>query len=342
MVDHFEPISLGSTREQERERMRDWLERYPALAARHKDSDGRFPQHTWFYPGEAYELEYLNNLAGLCEQGLGEIELHLHHGNDTSASLRAKIEQAIMDFEKHGALVTKETPSKHVYGFIHGNMAFDNAMNNPALCGVNDEITVLKGTGCYADFSLPTAPAVSQTRKVNTIYYATDDPNQPKSHDTGIDVEVGRPPSGDLMIVQGPLAFNWSSRKWGIIPRIENAEIQSSNPPTSARVRNWVKQHIHVKGRPEWVFVKVSCHGAEDRSREILLGEPADQMYSLLEREYRDRAGYRLHYVTARELYNVVKAAEAGLKGDPGLYRDYVIPRYQTNPDPAKRIGVLI
>ena len=70
-------------------------------------------------------------------------------------------------------------------------------------------------------------------------------------------------------------------------------EIQGSNPPTSARVRNWVKQHIHVKGRPDWVIIKVSCHGAEDQSRDVLLGSPAEQMYSFLEKEYRDRLGYR-------------------------------------------------
>src|SRR5207249_9682648 len=88
-------------------------------------------------------------------------------------------------------------------------------------------------------------------------------------------------------------------------------------------------QHVHVKGRPEWVFVKVSCHGAEDRSRDSLLGVTADEMYTDLEKECRDRSGYRLHYVTARELYNIIKAAEAGLTGDPGQYRNYVIPPYQ-------------
>src|SRR5438552_12267012 len=41
MVDHFEPISAGSSKEQERERMRDWLDHYPALAQRHRDSYGR-------------------------------------------------------------------------------------------------------------------------------------------------------------------------------------------------------------------------------------------------------------------------------------------------------------
>ena len=335
MVDHFEPIKPDSSRAQQEARMRDWLERYPALATRHRDSDGKPPQHTWFYPGEKYDPEYLDGLARLSQAGFGEIELHLHHGHDTGDTLRAKIRKAIADFAKHGALVTQETVIRHVYGFIHGNMALDNSMNDPALCGVNGEISVLKDTGCYADFSMPTAPAESQPGKVNTIYYATDDPDRPKSHDTGIDVEVGRPASGDLMIVPGPLAFNWHSRKWGIIPRIENAEIQASNPPTPSRVRNWVRQHIHVTGRPEWVFVKVSCHGAEDRSREEVLGASADQMYSVLEKEYRDRSGYCLHYVTARETYNIIKAAEAGLSGNPSLYRDYVIPRYRTHSRPA-------
>src|SRR5262249_32297077 len=33
-----------------------------------------------------------------------------------------------------------------------------------------------------------------------------------------------------------------------------------------------------------------------------------------------------LHFVTAREAYNIVKAAEAGHSGNPNDYRDYLIP----------------
>jgi hypothetical protein len=33
-----------------------------------------------------------------------------------------------------------------------------------------------------------------------------------------------------------------------------------------------------------------------------------------------------LHYVTAREVYNIIKAAEAGLTGSPHDYRDYELP----------------
>ena len=331
VVDHFEPISYGSTREQERARMNDWICRYPVLAGRHRDSCGRHPQHTWFYPGEKYDAEYLDGLVQLCRQGLGEIELHLHHGHDSGETLRVKIQKAISEFARHGALVTQEDPPRQVYGFIHGNMALDNSREDPSVCGVNDEITILKETGCYADYSLPTAPCISQASKVNAIYYVVDDPLEPKSHDTGIDAAVGHPSSGDLLIISGPLGFNWSSRKYGCIPRIENSEIQESNPPTPQRIRNWVAQGICVAGRPDWVFVKVSCHGAEDSSRPIMLGTAADIMFDELERQYRDRPGFRLHYVTAREMYNLVKAAEADEKGDPEEFLDYTIPPYETH-----------
>jgi hypothetical protein len=331
MVDHFEPVTRGSTQEEERARMRVWLEGYPRLAARHHDSTGRPPQHTWFYPIEDYRAEYLEGLVELCQKGLGEIEVHLHHGHDTGESLERKLKQGLVDFSKHGAQLTQEMPSRTTYGFIHGNMALDNSRFDPEFCGVNDELSVLRQTGCYADFSLPTVPCVSQSRKVNAIYYATDDPLHPKSFDRGEDVEVGGRQAGDLLLVPGPLSFNWSSRKWGLLPRIENGEIQGTNPPTVERVRIWVDQHIHVKGRPEWVVVKVSCHGAQEWSWDALLGNPAEVMYAQLEAQYRDRSGYQLHYVTARELYNIIKAAEAGKSGDPTEYRNFVIPPYRTH-----------
>ena len=117
-------------------------------------------------------------------------------------------------------------------------MALDNSRLDPAFCGVNDELTVLRNTGCYADFSLPTVPCISQSRKVNAIYYATDDPGQPKSFDTGVEVEVGGRQTGDLLIVPGPLSFNWQNRKWGLFPKLENSELQGSNPPSASRVQN--------------------------------------------------------------------------------------------------------
>ena len=312
--------------------MRTWTALYPALARRHHDSDGLPVQHTWFYPGEAYRAEYLDGLSDMCRSGLGEIELHLHHGHDTPASLRGRLADALENFNRHGALITQGDPPVRTYGFIHGNLALDNSMADSALCGVNDELQILQEAGCYADFSMPTAPAQSQTRTINSIYYAPDDHDVPKSHDTGTDVEVGKKNAGGLLVVQGPLALDWRRRKFGLLPRIDNAEISGSYPATPARLKRWARMHIHVRGRPEWVFVKVSCHGAEERHFDALLGGGAERMYASLEARFRDRRDWRLHYVTARELYNIIKAAEAGHGGNPGEFRNFLISPYRNQP----------
>lgn len=338
LVDHFEPkqifqddqgnmVRCETTYEDERYVVKSWLERYPAMAKEHQDSDGITPQHTWFFPAENYDPRHLSELSRLCWSGFGEIELHLHHFQDNPDSLREKLKRAKKLFAEHGALITSSSPPISTYGFIHGNWTLDNS-GDKAFCGVNNELQILKETGCYADFTLPSAPSKTQTRKINSIYYAMDDPYAPKSHNDGIDVEVGKKPVGDLMIIQGPLTLDWHRRKYFIFPHIENGEISRNNPPTFHRIKLWVKQNIHVKGRPNWIFVKVHCHGGVVSGLETFLGQPAHTLYSILEKEFRDNGGYRLHYVTARELYNMVKAAEHGCDGNPNKYRDYVIPQY--------------
>jgi hypothetical protein len=65
---------------------------------------------------------------------------------------------------------------------------------------------------------------------------------------------------------------------------------------------------------------------------DTLLGKAVDDMYSYLEQNYNDGSRYLLHYVTAREMYNIVKAAEDGHAGNPNAYRDYILkpPSYST------------
>src|SRR5215467_7494749 len=70
------------------ERVRAWLHGYPTMAGPFRDSEGRPPRHSFFFPGEEYEPGYLDALAGLARRGLGEVELHLHHDGDTAESLR--------------------------------------------------------------------------------------------------------------------------------------------------------------------------------------------------------------------------------------------------------------
>ena len=74
------------------------------------------------------------------------------------------------------------------------------------------------------------------------------------------------------------------------------------------------------------MFVKIHTHGAPEHECDAILGPATEAMFRDLESRYNDGRRHVLHYVTARELYNIVKAAEAGLGGDPGQYRDFCVP----------------
>ncbi|HUD43681.1 MAG TPA: hypothetical protein VMR06_16975 [Dokdonella sp.] len=339
-VDHFEPMWKQADLATQRTRVDRWCTGYRALASRHRDADGRPPQHGFFYPEEEYLEEHLSKIEALCADGYGEIEIHLHHDNDTEDNFRTVMRRFCdLLHERHGALSRHPETGELMFGFIHGNWSLDNSRPDGRWCGLDNELILLRELGCYADFTLPSAPSDTQTRTINSIYYVTDDPTAPKSHDVGEPVRVGGTPSGDLMIVQGPLGLNWRDRRFGLMPRIENADVRAGVPPTPERVDAWVRTGIHVEGRPEWVFVKVHTHGTQEADIDTLLGAAADAMHTHLETAYNDGERYVLHYVNAREVYNIIKAAEAGHRGDPNDFRDFILPPPRASWAGSRRAG---
>jgi len=325
LADHFEPYWNKVDDETARRRVDAWIAGYPKMAAKFRDADGKPPQHTFFYPQEEYRAEHLDNLAALCQKGFGEVEIHLHHDQDTSEGFREKITTFSQTLRKRHGLLPSAGDQTIRYAFIHGNWALDNSRKDGRWCGVNNELDILRETGCYVDMTLPSAPSDTQTTKINSIYYAKDDPLKPKSHNDGEDVRVGGSASGDLLMIQGPLALNWRRRSSGIFPKIENGEITWDNLPTPDRIDLWVQQAIHVIGKPNWVFVKVHTHGTQEKNEALFLTGSIEVMHRHLLSQYNDGKKFSLHYVTAREMYNIVKAAEAGEKGNPGEYRDYIL-----------------
>ena len=323
IVDHFEPDWGDAELSEQLTRVDRWVEMFPKLVGAHRDSDDRPPQCSFFYPAEVYQSQVLERLAELCQAGFGEVEVHLHHDGDTAATLRAKLEQAKTDFTRHGFLARTKGSQQVRFGFVHGNWALDNSRSDGKWCGVNNELDVLVEAGCYADFTLPSAPSDTQTHKINSLYYAAEDPTNPKSHDRGRDVSVGTEPNGDLLMVQGPLTLDWGHRKYGVFPRIENGELSAHNPPSNRRVDLWVNEAIGIQGREDWIFVKVYTHGAKPDTADVLLGPQMDEMLTYLEQAYNEGSRYQLHYVTAREMVNIIQAGQAGLSGSPGQYRDY-------------------
>jgi hypothetical protein len=322
VVDHFEP---GKQR-----RILDrWERDYPVLARRHRDSDGRPPQHTWFYPGEQPIDTNLEALQWLVAGGYGDVELHYHHGNDDLSSARRKFSDAVAWFQRFGFLKTVD--GRTAFAFVHGNSTLDNS-GSPARCGVNRELTLLRELGCFADFTFPALWRDTQPSWVNQIAMARDDGN-PKSYDRSYPLRVGQYVDGDLLLFQGPLQIYpaWDLRR--LFWRVEDGDIHPTVPVDERRVDLWLRANIHVAGRPDWVFIKVHGHGASsDADAGEFLGSNFDRALSHLERRYNDGNSYVLHYVTAREAYNLVRAAEAGMTGKPSKYYDYIVKPYVANP----------
>jgi hypothetical protein len=324
VADHYEPLFGRAPLRVGRARVARWLHDYPRQFTRFRDSDGRPPQHTFFYPLEEYEPEFLDALSELCRQGFGEVEVHLHHDGDTAVRLaRTLADYRQLLAEQHGLLSFHRETGETAYGFIHGNWALCNSRPDGRWCGVNNELDVLRATGCYADFTMPSAPHVTQTRSINRIYYARNVAGQPRSHDHGIDVGTAAAPAGALMLLQGPLMLNWGLRKWGLIPRLENGCVQASQPATLDRLPQWIKARVQVPSRPDWYFVKLHCHGAPEDAHETLLGQPMTAFHESLARYAEDNPWFHYHYVTAREMYNLARAAAAGWSGSVQAARDY-------------------
>jgi hypothetical protein len=316
IADHYEPGNGGVSAEVARRRVADWSRDYPRMLGELRDSDGRPPRHSFFYPMEQYVESDLALLSDLCKAGFGEVEIHLHHDHDTSAALRQKLlEYKRILSEEHGLLAFDPQTRQTAYGFIHGDWALDNSLPDGSCCGVNDELDVLRQTGCYADFTLPAAPSPAQTRKINSIYYARDNPRKPKSHDNGVDVGGGFIPRDSLMLIQGPLVLNWQKRKFGLLPRIENSCIQANQAMAIERVDLWLRARVQVRSRPDWFFVKLHTHGAPEANARMLYGEAGVRFHRDLAERAKADPMFEYHYVTAREMYNLVRAAEAGWSG---------------------------
>lgn len=324
IADHWEPMHGRVSPEQSMERVEFWVQEYPVVFGHFRDSDGRPPRHTFFFPIDEYDAAHVDGIAGLCRQGYGEVEIHHHHDNDTSDALRARLLEFKRLFrERHGLLPVDRRTGEVRYGFVHGNWSLDNSRPDGRWCGVNDELDVLRETGCYADFTMPSAPSRTQTSTINSIYYAVDDPARPKSHDRGVAVGSAPRPANSLLLVQGPLLLNCRDRSRGIVPRVENGNLQGNQPPTMARLDLWLRARVGVPARPDWFFVKLHTHGATEVNRDVVLGEAIVRFHEGLAERAAADATFHYHYVTAREMYNLIRAAEAGWTGGVNEARDF-------------------
>lgn len=306
ITDHYEPLGTGASVDAALGRVARWRDRWPRIATEApRDANGQPPQYSFFYPQEEYRRDLLEGIAEMVRLGVGDVEVHLHHDQDTRESFSEKIREYCKRLtQDHGLLRQKD--GRTVFGFIHGNWALDNSRPDGKWCGVNGEIALLCQLGCYADFTMPSLPSPTQGRIVNQIYWCTSNPdNRPRSFDHGVRAETGQGRMGDLLMVTGPVGMRFGER---LIPRVETGEIAGYDMPTPERVRQWFEVAPIVG---EDLHIKLFTHGAIELNLDPLLKDGLSNLYRWVAEEA-ERRGMQFHWATAWQMYSAIDAIVSG------------------------------
>lgn len=301
IADHFEPLRGKVDLQKGLERAGWWKDKWPEIARRHPDSAGRPACYTFFYPEDEYRPELIDPLGEIVRAGLGDVEVHLHHDGEGQQNFVDRIGRFTESLYHWHGLLRKDEDGRIAFAFIHGNWALDNSRPDGRWCGLNNEITLLRNLGCYADLTMPSAPHATQARLVNTIYWAVDDPVRPKSYDSGLPFSPYGP-AGDLLMIPGPLGLNWAERSRGWLPRIEVGELAAHNPATPHRAGLWLDCAPRAGNN---VFVKLFAHGALDVNAQALLGGGLDRALEYLAEAAKSRS-WELRWSTPAEMAAVL------------------------------------
>ncbi len=346
LADHFEPAIIpedGQKRaprpEQER-RLEWWAREYPKAVDKWRDNDGRAFLHTYFYPAEQYDEGLVEMLADHCHAGWGEVEVHLHHGiphADTAENTRQLLSEYRDQLAfRHRCLAMEEDSDKPRYAFVHGNFALANSADG-RYCGVDSEMQILSETGCYADLTMPSAPwDRAQIAKINSVYECALPLDQRAPHRKGHDLAAGQTPRMFPLMIQGPLIMDVQSGLRLRRPAFDNGAITAAKPASLHRLSLWKQAQITVLGRPDWIFIKLHCHSMDPTQKDAVIGDSFRTFLATLVGGAPDRKE-TLHFVTAREMTNMLLAACDGRDGNPGDYRDYRFKRFAKTSLSANR-----
>jgi hypothetical protein len=302
IADHWEPFWSQPSDETARQRVALWRKRWPEVARRWHDSRGNHPVYTFFYPQEEYRPVFLDVLAEMAREGIADVDVHIHHDCEGEQNFLERMNTFLEQLTKRHGLLRRRN-GKTVFGFIHGNWALDNSRPDGRWCGLNNEITLLRDLGCYADYTMPSGASPTQWKILNTICWVTDDPQRPRSFDAGVPAIPGGNHNGDLLMIPGPMGIRWGER---LAPRLETGEIAWQDFVTPYRVKRW----LDLAPRPgDDIFIKLYTHGAQERNSSALFDQGGlDTLFRLVESECR-RRGWSWYSVSAWSMYRAVDAA---------------------------------
>lgn len=300
-VDRFVPAGDPAA---QLEAVRNWQKAYGDLLEGHADSRGRCPKHTWFIEPSQLGPEAREQMAHWPERSWGEIEFLFDPSKQGGAEeLRESIGREAELLREMGACPQGR---------------FVAARGGAALTGglQAEEVAELLHAGCQADLSFPALGSPAQPANVNRILDL-------HTHSGEVVFDVARadnsPPAESLLLLPGPTHIGLT------LGVFDGGTIGPGDPPYIWRIYHWLAAHVHLPGRPNWVFFVIHGSTASDPSRRMLLGKPLDRLWTAMEERFKS-PGHRLHYVTAREAVNIARAAQAGRDGNPSDYRDFRTP----------------
>jgi hypothetical protein len=324
VCDRFAPKHDGAPPAAAARRVTRWAEEFPKQFSRFRDADGRPPRHTFFYAAHDYESEYIDTLASLCREGFGEVEISLP-GEDAAGEW---LRPTIVDFKEmlhdwHGLLGRDQETGKVTYGLMRNCPSKANARVARRRIVDQHERDVLHETGCYGDFT-PSSSARKSRHLHKQVQHPADAPAL--SRDRLGHVGESHRRDSALLAIPGPRALDWSRRRLGFLPSIDDGCLNERRPASPSRLRNWLRAGVRATARPDWSFVKLYTDGADEANMEVLLGDAMVRFHEGLAAWAERSSGLiQFHYVTAREMANLAIAAQAGWAGDVSGALDHVV-----------------
>jgi hypothetical protein len=133
--------------------------------------------------------------------------------------------------------------------------------------------------------------------------------------------------------------MNWAGGRQSLGLLIETGAVTRRNAMSLSRLALWKRARITVQGRPDWLFIKLHCHSMDPTQKDGVIGESFRSFLQELVTGAQERKEI-LHFVTCREMTNILLAACDGRDGNPGSYRDYRFKRVVDLPLPVDKTAV--
>jgi hypothetical protein len=295
------------------------LQDLPSLEPRAPENGSAAPKHTIFLSPDALPPAGEDaSLVAYCRATGSEIELQAVTASGGSAEALKSFTEARNQLHER-SLLSHDGAGAACFAVHRSSARTQSSAPHPQ---------GLREAGCYAEFAAPALRSREETLPLPRIYYRSGDA-LPRSRRVRSDRDARGPSDEELLTIEQPLSLDWTRRRMGLLPALERGWISEDEPLSPQRLRLWIDCKISLEGRPNWLFLALPLQPSAGHRAAPRKGNRLREFQEMIAAAAETDRTVRFHYVTARELVNIIHAAEAGHSGDPSQFRDF---RYHKAP----------